>query len=110
MAANLSQISSIKVKARNEFRYPNKEESREISEIRSKVVVCRYLPNDLLAAVQVAYSKKCIKCNLLCTFGHISRDHKLTKFTLPQLLDRLQSPKSRRSAKSDIKYISRLIT
>ena len=35
MAVNLNRISSIKVKARNEFRYLKKEESSEIAEIKS---------------------------------------------------------------------------
>jgi len=35
----------------------------------------------------------------------VLRDHKLRKYALPELLDRLQSAKARHSAKSDLKKI-----
>ena len=38
------------------------------------------------------------------------RDHKLSRFTLPELIDRLQSSKARKSAKSDLKKIRATIT
>ena len=105
MAANLNRISAIKIKARNEYRYLRKEECAEIVDIKSKVVSCRYLPNELLSTIQLAYSKNCTKCKCLCTFGHVLRDHKLSKYALPELLERLQSAKARKSAKSDLKKI-----
>ena len=109
MATNLNRASALKIAARNQFRPLNSRESCELQEIRSLTTSCNILPNDLLAAIQIAYSRKCTACNRLCTFGHLKDVHRVSPFTLPQILTRLQSPKARRSAKTDIKKILRAL-
>jgi hypothetical protein len=109
MAISLAKTSSTKIAAQNERRALSKEEAKEIAEAKAQATICKYLPNQLLVAIQVAYSKKCLHCNRLCTFGHLLRDHGLGRHTLTELLIRLQNPKSRRSAKSDLKRIGRAL-
>jgi hypothetical protein len=54
----------------------------------------------------VAYSKKCSSCSTLRTFGYLREHHQIAKHSLPELLLRLQSKKSRRSALSDLQKIA----
>lgn len=101
----------IKILARSQNRALTVTEKSQIQDIKSKKVVAKVLPNDLLLALRIAYGKVCASCNTLATFGHIHNHHRgpgrKPWVPMTELFQRLQDPKSRASAKSDIKVYLR---
>ena len=108
LAEVVSQVSHIKITAHSEFRSIKGSEKAQIQELKRKDIEFKVLPNELLKAVQLSYSTKCKDCDVLLNSTHLKEKHQL-RFSLYELLDRLQSSRLRRSAKTDLKRYTKLL-
>jgi hypothetical protein len=108
MAYIATRTTELKLAAHQQFKGPNKRELQEIQRLKADKRQYKFLPNNLLKTLQVAYSKKYSTCDTLLTSTHL-KEHHTFRYSINELLDILQNKKLRRSAKRDLKRYATLL-
>ena len=80
-----------------------------MNEIKADAASChRILPNSILRCCQLMYTSKCSECKHILNSEHLKTKHQV-KYTIHDLLVRVQNKKDKNSAKSDTNTLTELV-